>query len=57
MVEEIFDHDALTRSITRENFEEYAYNDGSSIKNVDTRIIEKTIESTNKRMDLNRVKY
>ena len=56
-MEEIFDHDALTRSITRENFEEYAYNDGSSIKNVDTRIIEKTIESTNKRMDLNRVKY
>ena len=48
VVEEIFEHDALTRDITRENFEEYSYDDGSTIKNVDTRFIDKTIESTNK---------
>lgn len=57
------DRDALQRNITRENFEEYSNRVVSTIKNVDTRLIDKTIDSMNKRMDLiidnngNRIKY
>ena len=61
VVEKIFEHDAPTRNITRDNFEEYSHDDGSTIKSVDTCFIDKTIERTIKRTSLlnnrNRTKY
>ena len=44
--------DALQRNITSENYKEHSNCVVSTIKNLDTRLIDKTIDIMDKRMDL-----
>lgn len=52
IIKRILEEDAIKKNITYETFEEFLRRVAVTIKSLDKNIIDKTIESMNKRMDL-----